>query len=182
MAFLPFRTMAQWSDWSYGSNAPLEMKGKTVVGGHVSGGASGNCIYFTLSPQIGYRLSKGLEAGVRLGYSLQYYFDSYYGNCSVHHFSAGLYANYEIYRGIYLHVEDEESCLMTSEGFFSNPTAPQWYNSLFIGGGYRQYFSTTAYAYVSLLYNLSWDYTSDGWVNSPYSRPLLYRMGYCYGF
>ena len=54
--------------------APAEMKGKIVTGGHFGGGFSGNCLHLTLSPQVGYRLTQGLEAGIRLGYSFNYVF------------------------------------------------------------------------------------------------------------
>lgn len=161
--------------------APSEMKGKIVTGGNFGFDIWGNTLYFSVSPQIGYRLTRGLEAGVRLGYDLNYTFDRYYGNWSVHHISAGAYINYEIIKGIYVHLEDEETCRLVFDGLVSNGSGPRWYNSLFVGAGYRQYISETGYAYITLLYNLRWDY-SVGEVNSPYSRPLMVRVGYCFGF
>lgn len=161
--------------------APMEMKGKIVTGGHFSGGFSGNYLHFTLSPQLGYRLTRGLEMGVRLGYNFNYVFDSYYGNYSIHLVGLGAYANYEIVKGIYLHLEDEETCRLTFDGFASNPGTPQWYNSFFIGIGYRDYITETSYAYISLLYNLRWDYGYNGELKSPYSRPIVIRLGYCFG-
>ena len=161
--------------------APAEMKGKIVTGGNFGLDFYGRSFYLGVSPQVGYRLTPGLEAGVRLGYSLHYYFDSYYGNYSVHHLSAGVYVNYEVIKGLYIHLEDEESCRLVYEGLASNGSDPRYYNSLFVGAGYREYFSEKAYAYISLLYNMRWNYSANGEVNSPYSRPLIVRVGYCVG-
>ena len=161
--------------------APEEMRRKIVVGGHFGGGFAGNYIHLSVSPQLGYRLTKSLEVGIRLGYNLNYVFDNYYGNYSIHHVALGTYANYEVVKSLYLHVEEEETCRLTFDGFASNPSKPLWYNSFFVGAGYRDYFSGTSFAYIALLYNLLWDYGLNGEVNSPYSRPLVIRIGYCFG-
>lgn len=159
--------------------APEVMKGKLVVGGDFDLGYAYNCFYFGLSPQVGYRLTRSLEVGTRLGYNLNYYTDYYYGSYFCHYFRGAIYANYEIFRGLYVHVEDEELCALI-RGKAVNPTAPSWYNSFFVGGGYRQYFSETGFVYYSVLYNLSWDYdyTVSG---SPYFNPFVIRVGYCKG-
>ena len=162
--------------------APLEMKGKIVTGGNFGIDFWGRSFCLSVAPQIGYRLTRGLEAGVRLGYNLNYFFDNYYGNYSIHHLSAGAYINYEIIKGLYFHLEDEETCRLTFDGLVSNGSEPRWFNSLFVGAGYREYVSETAFAYISALYNLRWDYSVGGEVSSPYSRPLVVRVGYCFGF
>lgn len=161
--------------------APVEMKGKIVTGGHFGGGFAGNCLHLTISPQIGYRLLPGFEVGTRLGYSFNYVFDSYYGNHSIHHVAFGAYLNYEVLRGVYLHLEDEELCRLTFQGFASNPGKTYWYNSFFVGAGYRDYITDTSFAYISLLYNLRWDYGQVGELSSPYSSPVVIRVGYCIG-
>jgi hypothetical protein len=130
---------------------------------------------------IGYRLLPGFEVGTRLGYSFNYVFDSYYGNHSIHHVAFGAYLNYEVLRGVYLHLEDEELCRLTFQGFASNPGKTYWYNSFFVGAGYRDYITDTSFAYISLLYNLRWDYGQVGELSSPYSSPVVIRVGYCIG-
>jgi len=162
--------------------APSQMKGKVVTGGNFGLNIYGRSLYLALAPQIGYRLTPELEVGVRLGYNLNYYFGSSYGNYSVHHLFGGVYANYEVIKGLYLHVEDEEACRLTYEGLASNGSTPRWYNSLFLGAGYRQYVTDTSFVYISALYNVRWYYDSNGEVSSPYGRPLIFRMGYCFGF
>lgn len=157
--------------------APEYMKGKLVLGGNADLGFAGNCFYVGVAPQAGYRLTRSLEVGARLGYDLQYYWD-YYGNYYYHYFAGALYANYEIFGGIYAEVEDEEMCCLFS-GTDMNP-ATQWSNNVFVGGGYRQYFNATNYFYYSILYNLSWDYSYNSY--TPYASPFVIRVGYCKGF
>ena len=161
---------------------PESMKGKFVVGGNFDAGFYGRSLNIGVAPQAGYRLTRSLEMGVRLGYQLNYnYGNNYYGSYYCHFFSGAVYANCEIFRGLYLHVEDEEMCLLVG-GEAVNPTAPSWYNSVFVGAGYRQYFSETDFVYYAFLYNLSWGYDDLGNYNSPYANPFVIRVGYCHGF
>lgn len=160
--------------------APESMKGKFVTGGNIGAGYSGRTLYFSIAPQLGYRITKDLELGVRLGYNLNFYNDyyGYYGSYFCHYFNASVYANYEIFSGLYAHIEDEEVCCLV-RGKNLNPTPAQWYNSILVGGGYRQYFSPTGYVYYALLYDLSFDYIYG---DSPYISPFIVRVGYCVGF
>ena len=160
--------------------APEQMKGKFVTGGNIGAGYSGRTLYFSIVPQLGYRVTKDLEMGVRLGYNLNFYNDYYgpYGNYFLHFFSGSVYANYEIFSGLYVHVEDEEVCSLL-RGKNLNPTPAEWYNSILVGAGYRQYFSATGYVYYALLYDLSYDYVYG---NTPYISPFIIRVGYCMGF
>lgn len=158
--------------------APEYMKGKLVLGGNADLGFAGNCFYVGVAPQAGYRLTRSLEVGARIGYDLQYYWD-YYGNYYYHYFAGALYANYEIFGGIYAEVEDEEMCCLFS-GTNQGPVATQWSNNVFVGGGYRQYYDATSYFYYSILYNLSWDYSYNSF--TPYASPFVIRVGFCKGF
>lgn len=160
--------------------APDFMKGKKVVGGIFAAGYSSGCLHVGAAPQFAYRLTRSLEIGVRVGYDLYHYYASpYYGSYNSHFFSGAVYANYEIFHGIYVHVEDEESCMFV-RGQALNPSTPTWYNSAFVGGGYRQYTSEASFVYFAFLYNLSWSYAHPG--DSPYVNPYVIRMGYCFGF
>ena len=151
---------------------PESMKGKVVVGGDFGLGLYGGAFYVGVAPQAGYRLTRSLEAGVRLGYDLYYNYNYLSGNYFCHYFSGSAYLNYEVFSGFFLHVEDEELCLLV-RGHDINPTAPTWYNSVVAGIGYRQYWGS-GFTFYSLLYNISWDY------NSPYNSPFMVRVGYCY--
>lgn len=159
---------------------PDFMKGKMVAGGIFNAGYSSGCLHLGIAPQFGYRLTRSLEIGVRVGYDLYHYYNSpYYGRYNSHFFSGALYANFEIFQGIFVHVEDEESCMLV-RGNALNPTTPNWYNSAFVGGGYRQYTSANSYVYFAFLYNLSWSYAHPS--ESPYVNPFVIRTGYCIGF
>ena len=156
---------------------PDFMRGKMVVGGNVNAGYSTGRLHLGAAPQFGYRLTRSLEVGVRLGYDFYHdYSDPYFGSRYWHFFSGGLYANYEVFRGLYLHVEDEESCVLV-RGQAVNPSAPRWANSVFVGAGYRQYAFDGSYMYFAFLYNLSWGYYAS---NSPYANPFVIRVGYCF--
>lgn len=172
IGFLPLAGHAQ--TWG----APEYMKGKLVTGGTVGAGFSGYCLHLGISPQLGFRPVRSLEVGVRLGYDLEYYFRSYYGGSMCYHYFAGaVYANYEIYRGIYVHVEDEEMCCLARAN--SVTSTAQWFNTVFAGGGYRQY-NGTSYMFYAFLFNMSWIF--EGYETSPYSSPYIVRMGYCWSF
>ena len=156
------------------------MRGKMVAGGIFNAGYSSGCLHIGLAPKFGYRLTRSLELGVRVGYDLLHYSDSpYYGRYNSHFLSGSIYANVEVYRGIYLQVEDEESCMFV-RGQALNPSTPTWYNSAFAGGGYRQYIRDNSYVYFTFLYNLSWSYAHPE--STPYVNPFVLRLGYCVGF
>ena len=62
--------------------------------------------------------------------------------------------------------------------------AKNWYNSVFVGAGYRQYSQSGSFAYFMVLYNLTWgfrhDQNSNAW-DTPYYSPIEFRVGYCFG-
>lgn len=159
-----------------------DLKGKLVTGGNFGAGMYGNNLYLSLAPQLGFRMTEGLEVGIRAIYNLNYYFDRYYGDMAMHHFGAAAYANYEIYRGLYVHAEDEQLCRINTNGLIYDSSKPRWYNSLFLGAGYRQYVTPRSFAYFVFLYNVNWEYTYNGEWESPYASPIVYRIGYCFGF
>ena len=164
-----------------GFGAPEYMKGKFVLGGIANLGFANNCFHVGIAPQAGYRLTRNLEIGARLGYDMRYYNSKYsmYGSYFAHFFSGAVYASYEIFSGIYVQVEDEEICSLYSS-HETGITTPNWYNSLFVGGGFRQYFGESSYTYYSIMYNLSWDYRFNG-NECPYASPFVIRIGFCKG-
>lgn len=168
MGILPMTAQAQ--TWG----APDYMKGKLVTGGQIGAGFSGNTLHLGIAPQLGFRPIRSLEVGIRLGYDLDYHFRSYYNPYSVcyHYFSGAIYANYEIFRGIYVHAEDEELCCLVRGH-------ADWFNTVFAGVGYRHYYNTS-YVYYAFLLNLSWIFDDYGYATSPYASPYVVRMGYCW--
>ena len=156
-----------------------DMRGRIVYGGNVGGGLSGNYLNISLAPQLGYRILSPWEVGLRGVYDLQCRFDRVNGNTYSHYFGVAPYTNVEVFRGIFLHVEDE---VMYGISRWNHQTSNRrWYNSLFVGGGYRQYTYEGSFVYFMILYNLSWQVLENpnGW-GTPYSSPFIIRVGYCF--
>jgi len=154
------------------------LKGKMIYGGNFGFGMTGNYLSLSLAPQVGYRVFNPWEVGVRGIYSLQAYFDRYYGNQYAHYFGVAPYTNVQVYKGLFLHVEDE---VMYGFSRWNHETSVgQWFNSVFVGGGYRQYTYSGSFAYFLVLYNLSWGLIPNGSWDTPYNSPLELRVGYCF--
>lgn len=154
------------------------LKGKVIYGGNFGFGLSGNYLNFSIAPQVGYRVFNPWEIGVRGIYNLQCYFNRVYGNEYAHNFGVAPYTNFQVYRGLFLHVEDE--VMYGISNWNHQTTSGKWYNSVFVGGGYRQYSYTGSYAYFLVLYNLSWNLIPSNSWDTPYRTPLLFRVGYCF--
>lgn len=156
-----------------------DMKGKMIYGGNIGGGFSGNYLSLLLAPQIGYRIFNPWEIGVRGNYRLNCYFDRYNGNQTSHYIGVAPYTNFQVFRGLFIHVEDE---VMFGFSRWNHQTsASRWFNSLFVGGGFRQYTYSGDFVYFLFLYNLSWGRLENhGW-DTPYSSPFELRVGYCFG-
>lgn len=161
-------------------NVP-DMKGKTVVGGNLGLGLNGRNFSFTIAPQIGYRVINAVEVGVRGTYSLSVNFDPYYGNSSLNCFGGGPYATVQVYKGLCLHAEDEMLYCLQRYNHQTVDLQNSWYNSVMVGGGYRSYYGNNSYAFLLILYNLSWNHQEIYQGGSPYISPLQLRVGYCFG-
>ena len=159
-------------------NTIPDMKGRMVYGGNFGIGMSGNYLNLSVAPQVGYRIFSPWEVGVRGIYTLQCYFDRYYGSEYGHYFGAAPYTNVEIYKGLFLHAEDEVLYGITR--WNHSTVASKWYNTLFVGGGYRQYAKDGSFVYFMVLYNLSWGFIETGEWGTPYASPISLRVGYCF--
>ena len=158
-------------------NVP-DLKGKVIYGGNFGFGMTGNYLSLSIAPQVGYRVFNPWEVGVRGIYSLQAWFDRYYGNEYGHFFGVAPYTNFQVYKGLFAHVEDE---VMYGFTRWNHETlGGKWYNSVFVGGGYRQYSYSGGFMYFMVLYNLSWGRPVTGYWDTPYSSPIELRFGYCF--
>ena len=157
-----------------------DMKGKFVVGGTLGGGMYGNYLNVSIAPQIGYRIFSPWEVGVRGIYNLSCDFDRVYGSSYAHYFGVAPYTNFQVYKGLFVHVEDE--MMYGFSRWNHTTTGSKWFNSLFVGGGYRQYAYNGSYVYYMVLYNLSWSALTTGGMETPYASPIALRVGYCYCF
>jgi len=155
-----------------------DMKGKITVGGDFDFGMYGNYLNFGIGPQVGYRIFSPWEIGVRGVYNLNCYFDPYYGNEYFHYFGVAPYTNCQVYNGLFLHVEDE---MLYGLVRYNHETVDgEWFNSLFVGGGYRSYSYEGSYYFLMVLYNLSYG-DLDNWTSAvyPYASPIVLRVGLC---
>ena len=155
-----------------------DLKGKMVYGGNFGFGVSGRHLNFSIAPQIGYRIFHPWELGVRGIYNLQCYFDRVSGNEYAHYFGVAPYTNVEVFRGLFLHAEDE---IMYGINRWNDNVKNDWYNSVFVGIGYRQYTYAGSFAYFMVLCNLTWFnvFPSGKW-ETPYNNPISVRIGYCF--
>ena len=156
-----------------------DMKGKMTVGGDFDLGLYGNYFNFGIAPQVGYRILSPWEVGLRGVYNLNCYFNPYGSNEYYHYLGMAPYTNCEVYKGLFVHVEDEMLYGMMRANH--ETIDGKWYNSLFVGGGYRSYSYEGSYYFLLLLYNLSYgdlETWSDGLY--PYASPIALRVGLCF--
>ena len=155
-----------------------DLKGKVIYGGNFGFGLNGNYLSLSLAPQVGYRIFNPWEVGVRGIYNLTCNFDRVYGSVYGHYFGVAPYTNFQVYKGLFVHVEDE-----VLYGFYRwnhETVSNNWYNSVFVGGGYRQYSYTGSFMYIMVLYNLTWGgFHTNTW-DTPYVSPISIRVGYCF--
>ena len=157
-----------------------DLKGKMVYGGNIGGGLYGRYLNFSIAPQVGYRIFNPWEVGLRGIYDLTCNFDNYYGSSYAHYFGVAPYTNFQVYKGLFIHVEDE---MMYGISRWNHTTvAKKWFNSVFVGGGIRQYSYNGSFMYFMVLYNLSWGRltTGTGGMETPYASPISIRVGYCF--
>ena len=148
-----------------------------VFGGDFGLGFSNYGSNILISPQAGYRITPAWEAGARLTYN--YY--SYNQNrlkFSTNNYGGGFYTSYEIFRGLFAHVENEilsyEQVYYDPKNFDITGRERKIIHSIFVGGGYRQYFSSRGFASIMILYNL------NETLDTPYTNPL-FRIGFGFG-
>ena len=164
------------------TRADCDMKGMWVAGGNLGLGATSFILSANVAPQIGKRLTDDLECGIRLSYTVNHYFKTdYYEPYTANYFGGSVYLNYEIFNVLFLHVEDEALYKMMFYNKSYVADESKWYNSLFVGGGYRQYAGPNSFIQLSVLWNLNDYYNPITGDSSPYTNPVL-RIGYFFAF
>lgn len=156
------------------------MESKWIAGGNFGFGITNSSLYFSVAPQLGYRITPRWELGVRASYELNYYYDYYYGNQTCNLFGGSVYTNYQIFRGIFVHFEDELLYQMPIYNHQVVENDARWYNNLFAGVGYRQHISSKAYLFLLAMYNINYSLGPYGQFETPYT-PFVFRWGFCVG-
>ncbi|MDA3944002.1 MAG: hypothetical protein PF694_10740 [Bacteroidetes bacterium] len=154
-----------------------QFENRWVFGGDFGLGFSSYGSNILISPQVGYRITPAWELGSRLTYN---YYSYRQGSIkfSTNNYGGGFYTSYEIFRGLFAHLENEilsyEQVYYNINPFEITKRDRKIIHSIFIGGGYRQYFSGRAFASIMILYNL------NETLDTPYSNPL-FRIGFGFG-
>ena len=164
----------------YRSEVP-DLKGHFIYGFTLGGGMYYNdYLSISVAPQIGYRIFNPWEVGVRGLYDFSCLFNKVNGNWYGHYFGISPYTSFQFYKGFFVHIEDE---FLYGFSRWHHATQDQsWFNDIFVGGGYRQYsMQGNDYAYILVLYNLSWDNPQYMDNLYPYGSPVMIRVGYCFG-
>lgn len=156
-----------------------DLKGRVIYGGNFGFGMSGNYLSLSIAPQVGYRVFNPWEVGIRGIYDLTCWFDRYNGTDYGHYFGVAPYTNFQVFKGLFLHVEDE--VLYGFHRWNHSTVSNKWYNSVFAGVGYRAYSYTGSFSYFMVLVNLTWllDTPSEA-LDTPYASPISLRVGYCF--
>ena len=158
----------------------INLGGQFVTGGNMGVGLSGNYFHISLAPQVGYRIIHELEIGVRGTYSFEVDWSRAYGTRTYHYFGGAPYVSLEVFQGIFLHGEYEKLYCFSRKTETYTPVN-RWYDSMFVGGGYRTYSNGgDNYAFFMILYNLFWDRQVMSNEGTPYRGPISIRVGYCF--
>lgn len=143
------------------------------VGGYI-GAQFGDITLIDVSPLAGYMITERIAVG--LGATYKYYrirrfYDPILNQTikyTSHIVGGSTFSRFFITRQIFAHGEYEYL-------YYKNQTyGAVDFHSIFVGGGYRQYFSANSAVELVLLYNLNEAH------NSPYNNPVI-RMGVAIG-
>ncbi len=152
-----------------------EKQSRWVFGGDFGLGFSSYGSNVLISPTAGYKITPAWEGGVRLTYNYYSYKDRSL-KFSSHNYGGGLYTTYVIFKGLFAHAENEllsyERAIISQNAVVETERIAV--HSIFIGGGYRQYFTANSFASIMILYNL------NETLDSPYENPM-FRIGFGFG-
>lgn len=156
----------------YSQNNNIPWKQKIIFGGNL-GLQFGGETRIDLSPEIGYKITENLIAGV--GVSYQYYKSKLY-NYSTSLYGGKVFSRYYIMKNVFGHAEFEtlslESDVFDPKGIHGDVDR-FWIQSLLVGGGYKQPIGQNSALIITVLWNLN--DTPD----SPYSNPII-RIGFVF--
>ncbi len=168
------------------SEAPYSLKEHLYTGGNFGFSISGGLMYLEISPLLGYKINDNLSVGLSSKYvSIGPVNKSVNLYRSYKYYGGGIFSQYKINESLVSLVEYQ---LLNVENV--NPNAQKFgervmSNTLLIGGGYR----SEVLGGVNLTLYLLYDVIDD--INSPYrysymfgpnSIPVIYRIGFTYGF
>jgi len=134
----------------------------------------GSVTLIEVSPLVGYKVTPKLGIGISPSYKYYSYKNPYYpsSRLETNVFGGSVFARYMIFENIFAHAEYESLFYNTKVPGY--PVEMQQYNSVLVGGGYRQMIGGNAAMNILVLWNLN--DTPD----SPYTNPVI-RIGFTVG-
>ncbi len=146
---------------------------KLFFGGAV-GLSFGSYTRIAVYPQIGYRITPKLTAGIEVGYI--YISDTRYNETRDYsNYGASIFGQYRILKPVYVHVE---YAAYNYQIFYTDGTdGRDWVNFLFLGAGYIQKIGRSTHIFAQVKFDVLQE------ENSPYGDwDPLFRVGATVGF
>ena len=146
---------------------------KLFFGGAV-GLSFGSYTRIAIYPQIGYRITPKLTAGIELGYI--YISDTRYDpNRDYSNYGASIFGQYRILKPLYAHVEYAAYNYLIYYDLDGSENR-DWVNFLFLGAGYIQKVGKATHIFAQVKFDVLQE------ENSPYGWDPLFRVGATVGF
>jgi len=165
---------------------PYSFREHLYTGGNFGFSISGGLMYLEISPLLGYKINENLSAGISSKYVYigpvnktlnPYKAFKYYGG--------GVFSQYKISETLAALVEYQmlnvENVDPNSQGYQKRVMS----HSLLVGGGYRNEILGSVNINLYLLYDVIDDVNSPyryNYIFGPNSIPIIYRIGFTYGF
>ncbi|HEX6224135.1 MAG TPA: hypothetical protein VFZ52_06980 [Chryseolinea sp.] len=152
-------------------------KDRIVTGGGLGLSFSSYQDFFSISPQVGYMLTRRLMVGTGLTYRYTKYKD-YSPSITFNDWGVNPFVRFTVFQNIFIQTEYE---YLNYEDLkypvtAARETVRRGYNSFLAGGGFVQPVGQKASFYIMAMYNFSYRDPAPG-EYSPYSTPLIIRAG-----
>jgi len=115
--------------------------------------------YVYLAPTVGYHISPSFDVGVRISYSYYWYNDNFY-KFNLNSWGAGIFGRYYLFffRDLFIHLEYEHLSHEQPYQFYPDGSvdiARVPIDNFYIGAGFRQWLSPSAFLGITVLWNLN---------------------------
>ncbi len=170
--FTVFSLETLWAQGEANSLKDVPVKDRIVTGGGFGLGFGPVQDFVSVSPIIGYSITRRFLVGTGFTYRYTKY-KMTVPNISFNDFSVNPFARFNVYRGFFIQGEYEH---LNYEYLVGNgEKSRQTFNSVFAGGGLIQPVGNRAAMFIMALYNFS--YTPSAALYTPYSSPWVIRAG-----
>jgi hypothetical protein len=177
--FVSFHASAQWTQSDQEDNeseTKPTFKQRLYAGGWLSPSFDAFTDFISVTPLIGYRITKRLTGGVQFQYRYTYY-KSVTPRVSTNDYGASTFLWYYLHAPIFLGAELEYLNHQFVTG--ANEKYRKSFNSFLGGAGFFQPVGGRVALYSMALYNFSYVRSYN---YSPYNSPWVFRVGITAGF